>query len=687
VAKAGRVRTLSIGIKADISDFERKMKSVAYKMKKIGKDMQAAGKIMTAAFTLPAIAIGTAMTKAAMDLEATEAKYNTVFKGMTKQADEFIKEFQKLTPATTAAARSMASGIQDLLVPMGFARGAATKITGEFMHVAGALTNFNSATHSAEDVVSALQSAITGQYRSLKALGVQLDATTILEKAMAKGLIKSKDEMNNVIGTQVLLSEVYKQSGDALAAYNEESLDAKTRLGLLKAQAIDVAASFGTLLLPYINKLIEKTRSFVSWLDGLSEEKRKLYMRVGLLVAALGPLLIVLGKLLTLAPLVVKGFITMKAAVVALTAKVVALKTALAAVSMFTVYIGALGVLTAGLVTGALAARTFGETQAKARSQLIATTAKILEQGNALDELNRKLVLQGFQTAFSEGQIISKKITETKNNIERLTRMIEGEYAAGMAAGRTSASPTELALRQERNMLNNTLSELQKDYARIQKVQQEGFKALTGGADPYGFNTKATGTKSAFSDVFIDMAESAETATKSMDSLYSAVKSLVGEYANLVQKFASTWGLFDRVSATASVSGDRWISRLKGQLKGMAMYQQSMNVLQAKAGQGIISQDLLKELSNLGPEGARQLQNIARMSDAKLSEASGLYGQKMGYARGFAYDSYMSDRQSSRAAEQIIINITGNTIKTEDEEVEAMANKIVQRLKLAGVRP
>ncbi|MDN6291471.1 MAG: phage tail tape measure protein [Tetragenococcus halophilus] len=267
-------------------------KEVGGMAKNISKNMKTAGKNMTKYVTTPILGMAAGMGKAAMDLEATEAKYNTVFKGMTDQSDAFIKEFQKLTPATKAEARSMASGIQDMLIPMGVAREDATEMTEEFMHVSGALANFNSGTHTAQDVTNAMTSALSGQYDSLKSLGIQLDATTVKEKAVEMGLASSTEEVTKSIQAQVLMKEVYAQSGDALDAYTEANLDAKTKMGLLKTEIIDVAAEFGTAMLPAISSVIDIFRDAVSWLNNLSEENRKLVGMIGLVAAAIGPLLL-----------------------------------------------------------------------------------------------------------------------------------------------------------------------------------------------------------------------------------------------------------------------------------------------------------------------------------------------------------------------------------------------------------
>lgn len=307
------ISKLYVSIGAEYKDFQKGMAEVQNKLEAVGKKMTDIGKNLSLKVTAPIIGIGAGIAKAAMDLEATSAKYETVFAGMTDQADAFITKFKELTPATKAEARSMASGIQDLLVPMGFVREEATEMTGEFMHVIGALTNFNSGTHTAADVTLAMQAAMTGSYESLKRLGIQLDVSTVEQKAMEMGLISSKDEMTKQIAAQVMLAEVYAQSGDALKAYTEENLDAKTKMGLMKAELIDVAAEFGETLLPIINKVTSALRRAVEWFSGLSEAQKKTILIVGGLVAAIGPVLIAAG-------LLIRSLITVKDAYIAVTA-------------------------------------------------------------------------------------------------------------------------------------------------------------------------------------------------------------------------------------------------------------------------------------------------------------------------------------------------------------------------------
>lgn len=286
----------------NVSKSTSSLKDFGTKANKVAGQFAKAGTVLTAGLTTPIIALGTQSVNAALELEATEAKFNTVFGDMSEDVNAFIDEFQKLTPITQAEARSLTSGVQDLLVPLGFAREEATDMTKEFTTVAGALTNFNSATHSAEDVMNAIQSAITGEYTSLKGLGVQLSATSIQQKAVASGLIESDEAYKKLseseqkqINTQVLLDELYAQSGDALAAYNIESQDTKTKMDIATASLKDASAALGESLIPLVQKGSELIAQFANWINNLTTEQKDMLFTVLGIIAALGPLLLLIS--------------------------------------------------------------------------------------------------------------------------------------------------------------------------------------------------------------------------------------------------------------------------------------------------------------------------------------------------------------------------------------------------------
>lgn len=277
----------------------KKLDSFKKTIQNVGEGMKQAGQKMSLFLTTPIVGAGLAGLKAAMDMEATGAKFNTVFGEMTDEADKFIAKFQELTPATRAQARNMASGIQDLLIPMGFARDEATEMTGEFMHVAGALQAFNSGTHDTQRVMDAMNAALIGSYEPLTSLGIQLDVNTVKEKAVAMGLAATTKEVTKQHQAQVALAEIYAQSGDALTAYTAENLDAGTKIKILTSRVIDIASSIFEKFIPALHTVIGVVEGWMTKFEELDEGTQNMILKVGAFVAAIGPLLIVVGTLIT----------------------------------------------------------------------------------------------------------------------------------------------------------------------------------------------------------------------------------------------------------------------------------------------------------------------------------------------------------------------------------------------------
>lgn len=237
---------------------------------KLGSKLGSVAKKVTA-FGLAGAAAFTAMAiKQAQELDGIEAKYNTVFDGMTDDMDAFIKEFQKLSPATKAEARKMASGIQDLLVPMGFAREEAGELTKDTLDLSAALASFNDV--NPDEVVDAFQSALTGSTEPLKRFGIQVDQATIAQKAVEMGLAKTTKEVSKQAKAQALMALAQEQSKDAVKAFTKENLTSREKMKLAIRDVKDAAAKLGKLFIPAIESAAEWiSEKFVPGLESLIE--------------------------------------------------------------------------------------------------------------------------------------------------------------------------------------------------------------------------------------------------------------------------------------------------------------------------------------------------------------------------------------------------------------------------------
>lgn len=71
------------------------------------------------------------------------------------------------------------------------------------------------------------------------------------------------------------------------------------QLTILKSQCQELAISIGELLMPQIRDIVGNVQGVVDKLNGMSDHQKKLIVDIALIIAAIGPLLLVIGKIST----------------------------------------------------------------------------------------------------------------------------------------------------------------------------------------------------------------------------------------------------------------------------------------------------------------------------------------------------------------------------------------------------
>jgi len=75
-----------------------------------------------------------------------------------------------------------------------------------------------------------------------------------------------------------------------------------SQIKILKNNVVDLGIQLGEIMLPTIIKVVDGLKSMTEWLQRLSPEMQTLVVTTGAIAAAAGPLLIVIGKILTALP-------------------------------------------------------------------------------------------------------------------------------------------------------------------------------------------------------------------------------------------------------------------------------------------------------------------------------------------------------------------------------------------------
>ena len=164
-------------------------------------------------------------------------------------------------------------------------------------------------------------------------LNTSMDGMTAAEKSNIIGQIFNKTDLSSVNAllantgtTWDDLQQSIIDSGGAAQQMADTQLDnLQGQITILKSALEGLAISFGELLLPAIKMIVGWVQQFVDWLNGMDEGTKKVITTVALLAAALGPVLIVVGKvvsavgtIMTIVPKVAGVINTVKTAFAAL---------------------------------------------------------------------------------------------------------------------------------------------------------------------------------------------------------------------------------------------------------------------------------------------------------------------------------------------------------------------------------
>jgi hypothetical protein len=329
---------------------------VVARTKKIGASIQKVGVGMTAAITAPFVLFAKSAIEGASSTEESLSKVRVVFKETAGDIEAFAKAGAKNLGLSNQAALEAAGTFGNLFSAMGITTPAAAGMSKSVLQLAADLASFNN--QDPTEVLQKLRSGLTGETEPLKSLGVNLTAARVAAEAMSLGLVQGVQNMGDLNAanmkvettTLAYTAAVKKHGKESIEARSaaialekaEDGLDkaiagrmpvldaaakatatlslitkdtalaagdfARTSDGLANSQRIakaemeDMTAEMGKALLPIMTEGVKIIRNVLKAFNELSPEMKNTILVVVGIVAAIGPLLIVFGTILTMLP-------------------------------------------------------------------------------------------------------------------------------------------------------------------------------------------------------------------------------------------------------------------------------------------------------------------------------------------------------------------------------------------------
>jgi len=282
-------------LSADDRQLDRVLAGAAQKMQRAGQRMQAIGRTLSTRVTLPLAAAGAAAVKMATDAEESANKFDVVFGDAAESVRTRLQDLTNTVPLTTAEMETLASQLQDMLVPMGVARSEAAGMSGDFIELAGDIGSFNNV--ATGEVLEAFQSALAGMSRPLRRFGIDTREGRLETLALEEGLISAGQEMNETARAQAVMIAIQRDSTDAMGDAARTVDSTANSFRFLLRDVKQVGEDIGRVLIPAVRPMVNRLRDLVGILGDLSPRTQRWAVTIAGVTAAAGPLLIVLGSL------------------------------------------------------------------------------------------------------------------------------------------------------------------------------------------------------------------------------------------------------------------------------------------------------------------------------------------------------------------------------------------------------
>jgi hypothetical protein len=265
---------------------------------KIGDRLTGIGKAMSMTFTVPVLAAGAAAFKFAADLEDAMGAADQIFKGQSGEIKAWADNLENYYGIAESEALSYANTMGAMLQNIGgLSEAEAAKMSGTLVELAGDLTAMFGGT--TESAVQALTGALKGNNSMLDNYGMGVNEATIKSKALAMGLIAEGEQLDLAGKQAATLALIMEQTADAQGQAAREAEGASGSMRGLMAELKNVATEFGEVLLPILTPFVAKIKELTEKFGALSPETKSLIVTIAGIAAAVGPLLIIFGTLVS----------------------------------------------------------------------------------------------------------------------------------------------------------------------------------------------------------------------------------------------------------------------------------------------------------------------------------------------------------------------------------------------------
>lgn len=231
------------------------------------------------------------LSRAGADSEESMSKFRAVFKGLSGDANEFVRDLAANVGRSEQELVNFMATLQDTFVPLGFAREEAFELSKQVTRLTLDLASFNNKADA--DVLLDLQSALVGNTETVRKYGVAILESTLKQKAFTEGLDPKNlsEQQKAFLRLKLILEGTTDAQGDAVRTAGSFANTVKGLTGSLK----DLAGMIGQQVNAVLLEHVQRTREIVASIREWVQENPRLVASLSLVTTALGGALVSFG--------------------------------------------------------------------------------------------------------------------------------------------------------------------------------------------------------------------------------------------------------------------------------------------------------------------------------------------------------------------------------------------------------
>lgn len=309
--------------------FEERTKN----LKKVGENVRGVGKAFTVGVTLPVVAMGGAMVKAAADIESMQQQLSTML-GSAEAGGKMFEEIKTMAAKTPFETKDLMSATNTML-GFGIAQEKVLPLMNQLGDISGGNADrFQSLALAFSQVSSA--GKLQGQ-DLLQMINAGFNPLESIAKRTGKSVGYWKEQMSKGKVTVEMVEQAMKdatsEGGRFYKMMEKQSQTALGQWSTFQDSLNMVLAEFGKIILPTAIKALQQLTKVLEWINGLSPGMKKFVLIIMGLGAAIGPLLLIGGQLLIMLAALPKALIGARIGTAMLTKGVLGLSKSLWAVA------------------------------------------------------------------------------------------------------------------------------------------------------------------------------------------------------------------------------------------------------------------------------------------------------------------------------------------------------------------